>query len=117
MWSNLRILLLLSVVGVSSAVFSWGRCPDVQVKSDFVVDRYLGTWYQIARYPVGYESDEARCTTAVYSYSQDVPGAIDVCNSNIQPDGTPNSSESIATIPDPNEPAKLKIRFFRCKYA
>ena len=101
----------------STALFYWGSCPNVTVKSDFVIDNYLGIWYEITHYsPSPFEDDDSRCPKANYSLSEVEPGEIVVENSVILPDGTFDVEECILTVPDLIEPAKLKLKCSRCEY-
>ena len=108
------LISLLSLAQSSDSLYwDWGRCPKVSVKSDFELDRYLGTWYEIARYPAPFESFDDRCTTAQYSLLDD--GSVSVYNSGMRPDGSLYDAEGVARAPDEDEPAKLKVRFSKCK--
>ena len=109
-------LLLLSCLSVAQSEISWfwGRCPRVTVKPDFDVTSYLGTWYEIARYPNPFESEDARCVQAVYGAS-DKPNYITVTNTGIEADGSISKAEGEAWIADSDEPGKLLVRFSRCK--
>ncbi len=110
------LFLTLSVTVVHGDFYwDWGWCPDVVVKDDFVVDQYLGTWYQIARYPNNFQSEDATCTQAVYSSSEKGENYINVLNQGVLPDGSITSIKGEAWIPDPSEPGKLLVRFSPCK--
>ena len=77
------------------------------------INKYLGTWYEIARKPNFFETGLS-CITANYSLKED--GNIQVTNK-----GHNGSKFKIASgtakIPDPNVPAKLKVSFFGPFYA
>jgi apolipoprotein D and lipocalin family protein len=75
------------------------------------VDRYLGTWYEIARYPNFFERGCAG-VTAEYSLRDD--GRIRVVNRCREGsvDGPERVIEGRARIVEPETNAKLKVAFF-----
>jgi lipocalin len=75
------------------------------------LDRYLGRWHEIARYPNSFEEGLV-AVTATYELRED--GDIRVINAGHKgsPDGPLKKSVGRAWIPDPDEPAQLKVRFF-----
>ncbi|XP_046382926.1 apolipoprotein D-like [Ischnura elegans] len=84
-------------------------CPPVETKADFKPDKYLGLWYEAERYPAVFEIG-AKCVTATYTMNPN--GTIDVLNENINSvSGIKSSIEGYATIVDPDDPAKLAVRF------
>jgi len=85
---------------------------DKTVVKKLDIDKYLGTWYEIARYDHRFERGLVG-VTANYSLRED--GKIKVINSGYKGSLSGKYSEAIgkAKIPDPvNEPAKLKVSFF-----
>ena len=74
------------------------------------LQRYLGTWYEIARYPNRFERNCASDTTAEYSFCKD--GRIEVVNSCRKPSGKTKSVHGVARVVDPASNAKLKVTFF-----
>lgn len=75
------------------------------------LNRYTGTWYEIARLPFSFES-KLKCITATYTLRED--GKISVLNQGhyITDPGKTSSAKAVAWIPDKNVPAKLKVQFF-----
>ena len=75
------------------------------------LDRYLGKWYEIARFDHPFERDMVG-VTAEYSLRPD--GKTRVLNSGYKPDfnGKFKTAEGKARRPDPNEPGKLEVSFF-----
>jgi len=73
--------------------------------------RYIGRWYEVARYQHGFEKSLVGAT-AEYALRPD--GKISVLNSGFKKtlDGKYTSVKAVAWIPDPNVPAALKVRFF-----
>jgi len=76
------------------------------------LQRYLGQWYEIARYQKGFEKN-IYGTTAEYSLRED--GRIKVVNSGFKNslDGPYTSVEAVAWRPDDQVPGALKVRFFK----
>jgi apolipoprotein D and lipocalin family protein len=83
---------------------------SIPLAQNFDLSRYLGTWYEIARLPHRFEKDLTR-VTATYSLLPD--GKIRVLNRGYKP-GKDKWSEAKgkAWVPDPNVPARLRVRFF-----
>jgi lipocalin len=77
----------------------------------FDLERYLGTWYEIARFPHSFEKDLVG-VTATYTLRKD--GKIDVLNQGFLHtlDGKLKTAKGKAKIPDPDEPRRLKVSFF-----
>jgi lipocalin len=78
---------------------------------DLSIERYLGTWYEIAKYPNSFERGLVG-VKADYSLRGD--GDVRVMNSGYEGsfDGDRSTAEGHAWIPDPSEPAKLRVSFF-----
>ncbi|HYQ56546.1 MAG TPA: lipocalin family protein [Draconibacterium sp.] len=85
---------------------------DKTVVKELNLQRYLGTWYEIARYDHRFERGLVGVTA---NYSMRPDGKIKVVNSSYKKtlDGEYTEAVGKAKIPDPeNEPAKLKVSFF-----
>jgi lipocalin len=85
---------------------------DKTVVKELNIQKYLGTWYEIARYNHSFERGLVG-VTANYSLRED--GKIKVLNSGYKNSLEGKFSQAIgkAKIPDPiNNPAKLKVSFF-----
>jgi len=80
------------------------------------LNRYLGKWYEIARFPHSFEKNLVG-VTATYRLKND--GMIEVLNEGFK--NTLNGEHSKATgkakIPNKLEPGKLKVSFFWIFYA
>ena len=74
------------------------------------VNRYLGTWYQIARKPIFFENG-CVCSRQVLSLQQD--GTIGVYNScrNETVDGDLRDIRGFATVDNPGENSRLTVDF------
>ena len=62
------------------ALAGCGAEPPLATVSDFDVQRYLGTWHEIAAIPAWFQRNCASDTTAVYTPAPE-PGEIAVTNS------------------------------------
>lgn len=75
----------------------------------FDLERFLGTWYEIARIDHSFE-EGMEYTKAVYSLNED--GTVRVENSGIK-NGKAKTSVGKAKRPEPDvEPARLRVSFF-----
>jgi apolipoprotein D and lipocalin family protein len=101
----LTVLFLISSCNAQKSMI------DKTVVKEFEIEKYLGTWYEIARFDHSFERDLAG-VTATYSFRED--GKIKVVNSGYK--GSLNGPKSDITgkakIPNPAVPSKLKVSFF-----
>ncbi|TFG63337.1 MAG: lipocalin [Spirochaetales bacterium] len=83
----------------------------VKLVESLNAERYLGRWYEIARFQSGFEKNIFGAT-AEYSLRND--GKIQVVNSGFKNslDGQYTEVKAVAWVPDPRVPAALKVRFF-----
>lgn len=74
------------------------------------IDRYLGTWHEIARYPFGIQDRHcARDTTATYrALGDDRIGVVNRC---IKADGSVYAVDGTAWILDASSNARLEVSF------
>ena len=105
------ITLLLSFLLILSSCNGQNTMIDKTVVNDLDIERYLGKWYEIARFDHRFERDLVG-VTATYSYRDD--GMIKVVNSGYKKNLQGERSEAIgkAKVPDLNIPSKLKVSFF-----
>lgn len=109
--------LSLILIGLLVSAFSTGcskqnETIDYSTVEELDLEKYLGTWYEIARFDHRFERGLVG-VTANYSLRPD--GKIKVVNSGYKNTLDGEYSEAIgkAKIPDPlNEPGKLKVSFF-----
>jgi apolipoprotein D and lipocalin family protein len=100
-------LLLTACAGTPPAP---ADAPPLQTVSRVDVDRYVGTWHEIARYPFGIQDRRcARDTTATYRAL--TPTSIGVINRCVQADGTAFVADGQAWILDTATNAKLEVSF------
>lgn len=104
---------LISIVGNSSC--SKDSLPKSSIDNSVVntvdINKYLGTWYEIARYDHHFERN-MQGVKATYSIRED--GLIKVLNSGYKGNlnGKYKATEGKARIPNPNVPAKIEVAFF-----
>lgn len=72
------------------------------------LERYSGTWHEIARLPMYFQRRCARDITATYTLRED--GDITVSNACVREDGVRMKSEGVARKAG-DSPAKLQVRF------
>ncbi|PTN09858.1 lipocalin family protein [Mangrovibacterium marinum] len=108
-------LLFTAVLALLSACSSTGNI-DTRTVQNVDIDRYLGTWYEIARYPNSFEKGLVG-VTANYQLRED--GKIQVVNSGRKSslNGEYKTATGRAKIPNPQETGKLKVSFFWIFYA
>jgi lipocalin len=80
------------------------------------LDKYLGTWYELARYDHPFERN---LTAVTATYSLKPNGKIKVLNKGYlnSQDGKLKKAVGKAKIPDKNNPGHLKVSFFLFFYA
>lgn len=106
-----RLLLILSFLFSLSCTKTNSQMIDKTTVKELDLNRYLGTWYEIARFPHSFEKGLVG-VTATYSMRDD--GKIKVLNQGFKNslDGKLSVAEGKAKIPDKSQPGKLKVSFF-----
>lgn len=105
---SIAVLSLVALIGCATNQFAGNPLETVDALD---LDRYLGQWYEIARYQKGFEKNIIG-TTAEYSLRDD--GRIQVVNSGFKKtlDGSYTSVKAVAWRPDDTVPGALKVKFF-----
>ncbi|HZQ70776.1 MAG TPA: lipocalin family protein [Terriglobales bacterium] len=103
------IIVLMSMVSAARAADSGTRLPLRTVDS-VDLNRYSGTWYEIARYPNRFQRDCQSDTKAEYTLRQD--GKVQVVNSCRQKSGKTKTARGTAKVADRTTNAKLRVTFF-----
>ncbi len=111
----------LFLFGVIFTQLSWSQSMNASSSSsqhaepgtvDSVdLQKYIGTWYEIAKIPNSFQKQCACNTTAEYSIRAD--GRIDVVNRCTKSDGTVDEAKGIARIADTLTNSKLEVSFVR----
>lgn len=86
------------------------RAADLKTVEHVDLDRYVGKWYELARYPNRFERECDRNVTAEYAKQND--GKIRVLNSCVRAGGKTKRSEGRAKVEDKTTNAKLAVTFF-----
>jgi apolipoprotein D and lipocalin family protein len=112
---------LLGLAGVGLAVFGLVRWSNIgsrhpignrsvpEPRKHVDLQRYLGRWYEIARYE---QSFQKGCEGVTADYALAGDGSIEVVNSCRKPDGKISEARGRAKVVDPETNAKLKVSFF-----
>jgi apolipoprotein D and lipocalin family protein len=106
----LRVLTLcaLSLVAMSTLATP-AAAQDVTTVDKVDLDRYIGEWFEIARFPNRFQRQCAGDVRATYRRRDD--GRIDVINSCRLTDGGVTVAEGVARVVDTRSSAKLEVRF------
>ena len=111
----MKRLISYLVAAFSLPVLSMAQAPQYNNSpiSDFNLSRYLGTWYEIARFD---HSFERGMDNVIAEYLLRDDGKIDVFNSGWK-DGKYKVADGKAKQPDPSKnPAHLEVSFFMFFY-
>lgn len=90
------------------AVMSMAQTAPVRTVDSVDLDRYVGSWFEIARFPNRFQRRCAGDVTAHYSRRPD--GRIDVVNACRTADGQ-IEARGVARVADATTNAKLEVRF------
>ena len=83
--------------------------PPLDTVSNVDPNRYVGTWYQIARYPNWFQ---ASCASSTAEYTANADGTIGVFNTCLAADGSVTSTiHGTARVVDSTTNSKLKVSF------
>ncbi len=107
MRKTILIGLSLAIGGCCGLIGSVLQPPEVVPFVD--LGRYVGKWYEIARYPTSFQAD---CASSTADYTARPDGSIGVLNTCLAADGSLVSTiEGSATVADPTTNAKLTVTF------
>lgn len=98
---------LLLAIGLLGSQVAAAQSP-LKAVPQLDLERYSGTWHEIARLPVYFERKCVRDITATYTPRED--GRIGVTNACVREDGERMVTEGVARMSGSN-PAKLEVRF------
>jgi lipocalin len=106
-----KLIIIAAILAVSCTNEAQMKTIDTRTVKNLDLDKYLGTWYEIARFPHTFEKGMVG-VTATYSIRKD--GKIRVVNQGYKGtlDGKLQTAEGKAKVPDPEDPARLKVSFF-----
>jgi apolipoprotein D and lipocalin family protein len=100
---------MLPAVLLALAMTAGGADAPVKPVASVDLDRYIGRWYEIARYPNVFQKGCAGEVTATYARRDD--GRIRVVNRCARADGSTNEAEGVARPVEGGANARLKVRF------
>src|SRR5690606_10310949 len=84
------------------------KLPPLQTVDAVDLERYSGSWYEIAAFPQRFQKG---CTDTTATYAPREDGEIDVTN-RCRKDGEWDVTEGRARVVDPETRAKLEVSFF-----
>jgi apolipoprotein D and lipocalin family protein len=109
----MRIRFLLSAAIVAAAL-NQAMAQKIIPVQNLSLDKYLGTWYEIARMPFSYEKGLSDIT-ATYSLRDD--GKVSVVNRGIKADGKESVAHGRAKFASSPDTGHLRVAFFLWFYA
>lgn len=113
----LRLLMALTVlIIISTACTSSKNIKNMQLVDEVNLDRFIGKWYEIARFPHSFEKGLVGVTA---TYEQMDNGKIKVINEGYKDsfDGEHKKAIGKAKVAKSGNPAHLKVSFFWFFYA
>ena len=107
---NATVAITIAAIGSAACDVSMFY-PPLEVVERVEVNRFLGRWYEIARYPNSFEEG---CTGVTAEYGVRDDNSITVTNTCIEGslDGPVRTIEGYAEIADADTNAKLNVVFF-----
>jgi apolipoprotein D and lipocalin family protein len=110
-FDHLFILALIPVILLACASLKEPSVPPLEVVSYVDLKRYIGTWYEIARFPHGFQEG---CVGSRATYTLLEDGKIGVINQCYKGslNGEISSVQGKAWVTETKTNAKLKVRFF-----
>ena len=111
---TMRLVTLLGVLAISGCATTTSRLglPPLETVPHVEVQRYLGTWYELASIPQRFQRG---CTATTATYSLRPDGELDVLNKCRMDsvDGVEKTATGRARVVDAATNAKLEVSFFR----
>ena len=104
-----KTVLSILILTMFALIFAAKKTNHIPAVENFELEKYLGTWYEIARMPHFFEKDMEQ-VTANYTLRED--GKIKVLNKGYKTTKEMwKESEGKAWVPDENKPSELKVSF------
>lgn len=107
----MKWLLSVFLILASNVFAMGGPQSNVQTVKHVDLDRYLGTWYEIASIPQSFQKMCVGNTVAEYSFTKN--GLVKVLNSCDTKTGARKTAEARAKVIDKESNAKLKVTFVK----
>lgn len=107
-----RTGLVLPLLLVGPALAEGAELPPLRTVPHVDLERYMGTWYDIASFPQRFQKG---CTGTTATYTLRPDGTVEVLNRCARGslDGKVTTAKGRAKVVDPTSNAKLKVSFFR----
>ena len=111
-----KYICILYALLIIPPTYSQKMSIDKTIVSDFNLESYLGTWYEIARYDHSFERNLVGVTA---QYSLHEKGKIIVMNKGYKNsfDGKLSDAKGKAKLANINKPAHLRVSFFLFFYS
>jgi apolipoprotein D and lipocalin family protein len=105
-------LLLLALAGCAATTTERLGLPPLRTVARVDLERYAGTWYEIAAFPQRFQKG---CTASTATYALRADGEVDVVNRcrDGAPDGPERTARGRARVVDRATNATLEVSFFR----
>jgi len=104
------VLVTLIILTIIISLNSCKTYKELSTVKEVDINKYLGTWYEIARLPNSFEKN-MKCVTATYSLKDN--GKIKVVNKGyLTTKNKYKSATGTAWVPDSKFPGQLKVSFF-----
>ena len=97
------------LLGLGAATMAYAKNDSLPTVEKVELDRYLGTWYEVARKPLTFQNKCDRDVTATYTLNEN--GNVNVDNRCIQKNGQVTQSVGEAYIQNAPYNTKLKVSF------
>ena len=109
LWALWGCVTMWVALRTSAAPLDGREAEPVRTVESVDLNRYVGQWYEIARYPNRFQRNCAGDVTASYARRSD--GRIDVINRCRAADGGAIEARGVARVVDAATSAKLEVRF------
>ncbi|MEQ1501231.1 MAG: lipocalin family protein [Myxococcota bacterium] len=107
-WRGIAVAAGVVAIGaIGITAWSRRRRPPLDTVSALDLDRYAGTWFEIARMPTAYERG---CAAATAHYTVRDDGTVGVVNRCLR-NGKVTSVRGKAWVPDAEVPGALRVAF------
>lgn len=108
---EIRMKALLVFILMITTSFAQAKYPKLETVDYVDVDRYLGKWYEIARFD---QTFQRNCTAVTAEYVKRKNGTIKVINKcrKFNPKGKLKTAIGRARVTDKTTNAKLRVQFF-----
>jgi len=109
----MRVLytLIIATIGITMGCTAGKKQQTMYSTKDINIEQFMGTWYEIARFPHRFERNLVGVTA---SYRLKKNGKVEVINKGFKNtlDGKQKKAKAFAKISNPEETGRLKVFFF-----